>query len=159
MNHYPEYYSKFKNNWRLFQMDGSKIDHVHSRYNYNYKRYIRQSDILDDLLPVDASLEATYYFYQTVLFCVRHRDYLRLKEALLSAGSLISDEMKTSVKTALKYIEYFSNGLKYEYSNGKLEGINNKIKVIKRIAFGYRSYFHFRNRILISFNVSKLKAA
>jgi len=159
MNCYPTYYTKFKNNWRLFQMDSSKVDYVNSRYNYNYRKCMRQSDILDDLLSVDASLEATYYLYQTVLSCVRHRDHKRLKEALLSADPLISDEMKTSVKTALRYIEYFSNGLKYEYSNGKLEGINNKIKVIKRIAFGYRSYLHFRNRILISFNVSKLKAA
>lgn len=159
MNKYPKYYTKFKNNWRLFQMDSSKIDFVHSWYNRNYRRYMRQSDILDDLLPVDASLEASYYLYQDILSCVRNRDHLRLKEVLLSADPLISDEMKTSIKTALRYIEYFSNGLKYEYSNGKLEGINNKIKVIKRISFGYRSYLHFRNRILISFNVSKLKAA
>ncbi|MGL4372491.1 MAG: transposase, partial [Turicibacter sp.] len=35
------------------------------------------------------------------------------------------------------------------YTNGILEGINNKIKVIKRIAFGYRSFYHFKARILI----------
>jgi transposase len=159
MNQYPAYYTKFKNNWKLFQKDLSKIDFLHSWYNRNYRKCMRQSDILDDLLGVDASLEATYYLYQTILSCIRNRDHTRLKEALLSADPLISNEMKTSVKTALRYIEYFSNGLKYEYSNGKLEGINNKIKVIKRISFGYRSYLHFRNRILISFNVSKLKAA
>ncbi|MBS3200276.1 transposase, partial [Turicibacter bilis] len=34
-------------------------------------------------------------------------------------------------------------------NNGVLEGINNKIKVIKRMAFGYRSFYHFKARILI----------
>ncbi|WP_425540281.1 transposase [Microaceticoccus formicicus] len=34
-------------------------------------------------------------------------------------------------------------------NNGYLKGINNFIKHLKRIAFGYRSYEHFRNRILI----------
>jgi transposase len=36
--------------------------------------------------------------------------------------------------------------------NGHIEGINNKIKVIKRVAFGYRNFSHFRNRILYIIN-------
>lgn len=38
------------------------------------------------------------------------------------------------------------------YSNGYTEGINNKIKLIKRIAFGYKSFELFRGRILYIFN-------
>jgi len=48
------------------------------------------------------------------------------------------------------------NSLKYNYTNGVLEGINNTIKVIKRIAFEYRSYYHFKVRILIVHKLSKL---
>lgn len=44
-----------------------------------------------------------------------------------------------------------------EYTNGLIEGINNKIKVIKRIAFGYHSFVHFKNRILITQGMLKLK--
>ena len=36
--------------------------------------------------------------------------------------------------------------------NGYLEGINNKIKVIKRLSYGYRNFTHFRNRILYMVN-------
>lgn len=43
----------------------------------------------------------------------------------------------------------FNNSSCYFASNGPLEGINNIIKALKRIAFGYRSFFNFRNRILI----------
>ena len=35
---------------------------------------------------------------------------------------------------------------------GYTEGTNNKIKVIKRIAFGYKSFELFRGRILYIFN-------
>ncbi|NEW63308.1 hypothetical protein GMA11_07875 [Granulicatella sp. zg-ZJ] len=35
------------------------------------------------------------------------------------------------------------------YSNGITEAINNHIKVIKRIAYGYRRFSYFRLRILI----------
>ena len=31
-----------------------------------------------------------------------------------------------------------------------LEGINNKIKLIKRVSFGYRNYDNLRNRIIIT---------
>lgn len=34
------------------------------------------------------------------------------------------------------------------YSNGYTEGLNNKIKVLKRISFGMRNFKRFRNRIL-----------
>ncbi|WP_211236671.1 transposase, partial [Atopobacter phocae] len=30
-----------------------------------------------------------------------------------------------------------------------IEGLNNKIKVLKRTAYGYRNYSHFKNRILL----------
>ena len=36
--------------------------------------------------------------------------------------------------------------------NGYIEGINNKIKVIKRIAYGYTNFTHFRNRIMYMIN-------
>ncbi|THE07429.1 ISL3 family transposase, partial [Enterococcus hirae] len=29
------------------------------------------------------------------------------------------------------------------------EGTNNKIKVIKRVAYGYRNFLHFRDRIYL----------
>ena len=33
-------------------------------------------------------------------------------------------------------------------SNGFIEGLNNKIKVIKRVGFGYKNFEFFRLRIL-----------
>jgi Transposase len=59
----------------------------------------------------------------------------------------------------MKYINYIENTLKYDYNNGVLEGINNKIKVIKRIAFGYKCFYHFKNRILITQNLATIKGA
>nr|WP_084167246.1 transposase [Gemella cuniculi] len=35
------------------------------------------------------------------------------------------------------------------FSNGTLEGFNNKIKLLKRISYGYSSFYHFRLRILV----------
>jgi transposase len=42
------------------------------------------------------------------------------------------------------------NYFDYPYTNGFLEGKNNRIKVIKRVAYGYRNPANFRHRILLS---------
>jgi transposase len=41
-------------------------------------------------------------------------------------------------------LNHFDTGL----TNGRTEGFNNKIKVIKRVSFGYRNFANFRRRIL-----------
>lgn len=38
------------------------------------------------------------------------------------------------------------------YTNGFIEGLNNKIKVIKRVSFGYRNFSNFRSRIFACTN-------
>ncbi|MFN5514069.1 MAG: transposase [Cyanobacteriota bacterium] len=46
-------------------------------------------------------------------------------------------------------------GLLYFYdrtTNGKMEGINNKIKVIKRQAYGFTNFEHLQMRIFLAFS-------
>ena len=51
----------------------------------------------------------------------------------------------------LGIINSFSSSL----TNGFTEGCNNKIKVLKRNAYGYRNFNRFRKRILHMFNYKK----
>ena len=51
------------------------------------------------------------------------------------------------------------NSFDCSYTNGFTEGANNKIKVLKRNAYGYRNFRRFRNRILHMFNHSTQKGA
>nr|WP_083486910.1 transposase [Liquorilactobacillus cacaonum] len=45
------------------------------------------------------------------------------------------------------------NHFESNYSNGPLEGVNRKIKQIKRTAYGYRNWSHFYTRIRIEFTI------
>lgn len=55
--------------------------------------------------------------------------------------------------TISRWREYIVNSfIDDRYLNGFTEGINNKIKVIKRNGFGYRSFKLLRARILYIFN-------
>ncbi len=42
-------------------------------------------------------------------------------------------------------LNYFADRL----TSGMVEGLNNKLKLIKRLAYGYRNFEHFRLRVLI----------
>lgn len=46
--------------------------------------------------------------------------------------------------------EEILNCFDYPYTNGFLEGKNNRIKVIKRTAYGYRNPQNFRQRIMLT---------
>ena len=59
-------------------------------------------------------------------------------------------EMRDIIKTFKNWQTEILNSFVYNYSNGFLEGINNSTKVIKRNAYGYRSFERFRARILLS---------
>lgn len=50
--------------------------------------------------------------------------------------------------TFQNWSEGILNSFSYPYTNGYTEGCNNKIKVLKRNAYGYRNFTRFRNRIL-----------
>lgn len=65
--------------------------------------------------------------------------------------------MQTSIKSARKFKEYIKNALENPYSNGCMEGNNNKIKVIKRVSYGYKRFDNFKKRILICDGVLTLK--
>ncbi|MBP1044547.1 transposase, partial [Vagococcus sp. BWB3-3] len=67
----------------------------------------------------------------------------------------VSSLMTTSLKTLKKHLPRIENTFKYSFSNGPLEGTINKIKVIKRVAYGYRSFWNFKHRILVSFNLTQ----
>ena len=57
--------------------------------------------------------------------------------------------MKTSLKTLNEFKNNIFNTFNNKYHNGFIEGNNNFIKVIKRIAFGFRSFRRFKARIMI----------
>ncbi|MFS0948407.1 transposase [Enterococcus durans] len=48
-----------------------------------------------------------------------------------------------------RYQSSIANAFKISHSNGVTKGLNNKIMLIKRIAFGYRNFYNFRARIYL----------
>lgn len=71
-----------------------------------------------------------------------------LRGFLLSAQECNIPEFKDCITALSNWSNPILNSFEHSYTNGFTEGINNKIKVLKRNAFGFRSFNRFRNRIL-----------
>ena len=112
-------------------------------------------DILMYMLSLDKQLQNMYWIYQEFVSIFDTKDTNKFKKFISKDYTNISEEMKQVIKTYRKYEEYIINSLKYPYSNGICEGINNKIKLIKRIAYGFRNFENFKLKIFYVFNFIK----
>lgn len=108
-----------------------------------------ESDILNYLLNISPELKDTYSIYQDLLSALQNNDYAAFIKVLNHNYKHLSSYMLTSVNTLIEFTPYIKNFLLFKYNNGFIEGNNNFIKVIKRIAFGFRSFRRFKARIMI----------
>lgn len=152
MNNNKEYYARLKRYWKLMLIDHSLLDYKNFQYFTGYKQLISQSLIISNLISVDSELESTYWLVQRLKKAISNKNTSEFNKLINMKHDGISKQMQTVVKTFRKQQTYINNALENKYSNGKLEGTNNLIKVIKRIAFGYRNFYNFRARILLITN-------
>lgn len=68
-------------------------------------------------------------------------------------------ELKEAITAFTNWKEEICNSKLVKYTNGYTEGCNNKIKVLKRNAYGYKNFERFRNRILHIFDKKNLSVA
>lgn len=72
----------------------------------------------------------------------------RLADWLLSVEVMDLPEFHDCCKAYHNWFNEIINALDVPWTNGFIEGCNNKTKVLKRVCFGMRNFDNFRNRIL-----------
>lgn len=155
MKKYPKYtyqyriLKKFRN---LLTKKYEKISTEYKKIKY-YEMFSNEYEILQYILKLDKTLETMYWIYQDFILAFDNKNIEQFKKIINKNYTNISEEMKQTLRTYRKYEEYIINSLKYPYSNGVVEGINNKIKLIKRIGYGYRNFHNFRLKVLAVFNI------
>ncbi len=142
-------YTRLKKYWKLLLKNSEKLNDLDFWYCHSFKYHVSEQYVVNYLLSLSEELSNAYEFYQKILFVFESKDVTSFYQALNYDKTKLSDVMVTSLKTLKKYKDYIVNTIFSDISNGRIEGINNKIKVIKRIAFGYRAFYNFRARIFI----------
>lgn len=159
MNKDNKNYNKLKRYWKLILKDQDKLNNSKWKRWTCFDNLMTQSDIVNYLINTSEELKNTYEIYQSLLYSLKNNKINELEKTLNNKDIKVSDYMKKSIKTLKEYLPYIKNTLNNPYHNGFVEGNNNFIKVLKRIAFGFRSFRRFKARIMICKNLLHMKKA
>ena len=140
-------YRKLKRYWKLILKKETELSDTSYRYTPMFRCIMTSRGIVDYLI-----FKATYRLVQELTVAFDHRNFEAYNTLIHQKHSDVSHYLKKSLRTLRKYSHAINHSFTYRYSNGHLEGINNKIKLIKRVSFGYKNFSNFRNRILLCFN-------
>ena len=130
-------------------------------YCPSFKYKLSTKDKVDYLLEKSSELDVNFNIYQDILQAIKHNNFKRFENIVkknLSKKEKVSKQMLTALKTLKKYMKYIENMFESNITNGLIEGLNNKIKSIKRTAFGYSNFSNFKKRILIQAGIISISA-
>ena len=142
-------YKILKRYWKIPLRKNWELNRIYFYKNIHFKNMTSSVDILDYMLGKFPNLKEAYDFYQNFLLSISKNDVAMLEDILNTRTDEIPMCFRKSIKTLKKLRKYVVNSLKYDYTNAIVEGKNNKIKVIKRVSYGYRSFRNFKARIML----------
>ena len=115
-----------------------------------------QKQQVNIMLYASATLSSAYFFKEDFLKILDCKDRVSAKNAMSdwinSALVCGIPQFEKAAKSMLNWLSGILNSFSSPITNGFTEGCNNKIKVLKRNAYGYRNFYRFRNRILHIFS-------
>jgi len=159
-------YKKLKNkkNVTLLRKYSNEISWWVEQERYRNGKIVRvlPGEIIQELLEIDDDLKRGYQLKELFLDIINHGIYEEVETDLrcwidLCRESRIEEFIEAS-NTIENWLEYIVNSfIDKRFSNGFTEGLNNKIKVIKRVGFGYKNFDFFRLRLLYILNHKNAK--
>lgn len=148
-------YRRIKKHWKLLLKNETNL--TYTKYNY-FSLFGQTTDasVVNTLLRYHERLKVNYELYQSLLNTIKEKNFGKLKTILetpLKEG--ISSDFMRSIRTLKSHLSSIKNSFIYPFNNGRIEGINNKIKVLNRVAYGYQNFNNYRNRIFIHFKLKR----
>lgn len=141
-----------KHFWKLILTPAGllKYDNYWSRRNFGYTQ-LTDVEVIQRLLAFNDDLKQAYRYYQDLILAINHRSKDEFNHLLAIKWTQLPQSLQKVQRTLRRHRKEIITSFKYgDYTNGPVEGTNNKIKVIKRTAYGFRNFFNFRARILLA---------
>ena len=139
-----------------------------SRLSANFRRHFKRSKYLltkpiqklneDEMqrlalmLEISPRLADAYRMKNDFLGVIRsgssEEGKQKLADWLFSVETMDLPEFQDCIKAFHNWFQEILNSMDVPWSNGYIEGCNNKTKVLKRVCYGMRNFSNFRKRIL-----------
>lgn len=142
-----------------------KFSKTHRRYFKNSKKLLlkrfnkleneQQQQVLV-MLETSVNLSRSHWYkekFLEILDCNdRETAKEKMQEWIYNASNCGIPQFEKCADSMQNWLTGILNSFSSPYTNGFTEGCNNKIKVLKRNAYGYKNFRRFRNRILHIFS-------
>ncbi|WP_414047399.1 ISL3 family transposase [Macrococcus equi] len=147
----PPLYNKYKGYWKLLLTPEEKLENFEYKKFRLFKELKTEKGIVEYLLSMNSELAETHSLVNNLRHSLKNNDSNSFFNTLFNTDTTtVHHRLKSSITTLRKYKSYIDNTIYYSnLTNGPLEGTNNKIKLIKRVSFGYRNYNNLKNRVLL----------
>ena len=129
-------YNKLKRYWKLFLKKETDLDHTHYRRFTLFDSLTNTGHIVDYLLDQNQVFKESYRMVQNLRYALEKSDYDQFMMSLHQANNQqLAPGLRRVLRTFRKFQPYISNTLDHPtITNGPIEGIHNKFKVLKRNA-------------------------
>ena len=131
-----------------------------NKQSLDKKRQQTRLERIERILELSDDLKEAYNAYQELLIILHTSGYTvqrtLLSEWLEKYTESANKGTRRCANTIRHYRTYIHNAWKYSKSNASCEGLNNKIKVLKRTGFGGHSFPNFRQRVLFHCGSTKV---
>ncbi|MGV8104542.1 MAG: transposase [Mesotoga sp.] len=107
-------------------------------------------DTVKEYIETNEYLQNLYSAVNRFREILKSKDESRLENWLSEVKRYNIRELNTFVRSVERDIEAVKNAIRTEFSNGIIEGVINKIKVIKRIMYGRCSFELLRLKAIMS---------
>ena len=144
-------YKVLKRYWRLFLKYEYDLNYTNFYRYVHFNRLMSQASVVSFMRGVNPILDESYKCIQDAMAAIRLSDTDMLQNVInrYEGSKLISEKVRTAITTTKEYEKYIENAVKFSFSNGPLEGTITKIKLIKRISYGYRNFNNLKRRIIL----------
>lgn len=146
----PTDYRKLKQLWKLVLKNRESLDIEHFETHRLFDGRMTEKMIVDYLIDLSPQLYTAYHIINDLKYDIETNDYQQFIDDLKTSKQYqLRQYVRTNLNTLMYHEEGISLALVYNYTNGPLEGLNNRIKNIKRSGYGYRNFYNLRARILL----------
>lgn len=156
----PTDYRKLKQLWKLVLKNRENLEFEPFETHRLFEGKMTEKMMVDYLVALSPELSKAYHVINDLKYDIGTNDSLQFTEDLTLSKHF---PLRRYVRTCLNSLTYHLDGinlsLDHHYTNGPLEGLNNRIKNIKRSGYGYRNFYNLRARILLVNRLFKCKKA
>ena len=137
-------YKALKNNWKTLHK--ANPDAKHRCYRPGLNEYLTDQEVVDIGTNAFPALKDAYETYINIHDALLNGDTVRLDE-LIKHYRGHGGPMSVALSTLRKNLRGVLNAAKTTYSNGPIEGVNRKIKELKRACYGFANQARMFKRI------------